>query len=66
MRTLFGEWHLANGAQNSACKLGFQYCLIFGEIEWRFIRQETSDGNFSLGAQSLVKLTPVVKDIGHK
>jgi hypothetical protein len=54
----FGKWHLANGAQ--ICRISaHKFDLNFvGVIEWQIFRQRLRTGDFSLGKQSLVKLTP--------
>jgi hypothetical protein len=38
------DW--ANGVQNSACKWGFQYCIIFGVIEWHFFDKSHAPATF--------------------
>ena len=55
-----GEWRLANGAQIWQISTYIVGINIVDEIEWRFFRRLLCAGEFLLGAQSLVKLTPEV------
>ena len=55
-----GEWRLANGTQIWRISTYIIGINIIDEIEWHFFPRLLCAGEFLLGAQSLVKLTPEV------